>query len=300
MLPVADHVTNPTTGASLAVYLSKPDGEGPFPALVVVPGGINPAARAMHPVDREIYKASGIALVLFDPDGRGQSTGSEDYNGEASQDGLPAVVDWARRQPSIAPDRIGILCESYGITLAAGALARHPDMPVKFLIDFEGPSDRTVTAGCGGHPMPPHGAIRFGACDDDAWWAHREANKAIGKVKVPYQRIQFTRDHAQPDYTHTVRMVSAALAGDVPWVRLNHEAPGRAVRSDADVVPIPNSAGRHAVIAEFARDLFDRFAPGPSYLDERALEAAIAEVARIRAERGSGHAGPRRRRQPAP
>lgn len=58
-------------------------------------------------------------------------------------------------------------------------------------------------------------------CEDDPWWAEREALNFIADVQVPYQRIQSQKDHVQPQNTHAIEIVNAAVAGGLPWVRLN-------------------------------------------------------------------------------
>ena len=34
--------------------------------------------------------------------------------------------------------------------MASGVLSRYPDLPIKFLSDYEGPANRDDTAGCDG------------------------------------------------------------------------------------------------------------------------------------------------------
>lgn len=103
--------------------------------------------------------------------------------------------------------------------MASGALARYPDLPVKFLFDFEGPADRNDTGGCDASKL---GHLKDTAsCDDETFWAEHEASTFIGGIKVPYWRIQTKKDHVQPDYNHTIVMINAALAGGVPAVYLN-------------------------------------------------------------------------------
>jgi hypothetical protein len=107
--------------------------------------------------------------------------------------------------------------------MAAGVLARHPDVPVAFLIDWEGPADRNDTGGCDEH-QTGHLA-RIAACDDEAFWSEHEALTFISQIAVPYQRLQTENDHAQPDTSHAIAMVNAAMNGGVPWVRLNDLEP---------------------------------------------------------------------------
>jgi pimeloyl-ACP methyl ester carboxylesterase len=220
-------VTNPASGASLAVFVNAPaNTSSPSPALILVPGGSGSSASFRKP-NGEFYAfpQAGYAVIVFDPDGRGQSTGKEDYNGFIQQDGLAAVIEFAATLPGVDAARIGLISYSYGITMASGALARHPDLPVKFLIDWEGPANRDDTGGCDAGSL---GHLQdVASCTDEAFWAQREASTFIAQIRVPYQRIQSQKDHVQPDNIHAILMVNNAVAGGVPWVRLNDLPPNQ-------------------------------------------------------------------------
>ena len=72
-------VTNPTSGASLAVYVNLPAAaaELPVPALVLVPGGSGGSSSFRRPnAEFDAFVQAGYVVVVFDPDGRGQSTGA--------------------------------------------------------------------------------------------------------------------------------------------------------------------------------------------------------------------------------
>ncbi|GIW06537.1 MAG: hypothetical protein KatS3mg060_1342 [Dehalococcoidia bacterium] len=256
--PSSFTVTNPASGAELWVEVLTPTGwDGRrLPTLVLVPGGngdsttITSGGRAQRMAD------AGFAIVVFDPDGRGRSGGVEDYGGFIHQDGLAAIIAELPNHPAVDRSQIGIVSNSYGVTIAAGMLARHPDLRVRFLIDWEGPADRSDTGGCGGAPA---GHLRnVASCDDESFWHEREAITFIGSIRVPYLRMQSERDHVQADVFHAIRMVNAAVAGDVPWVRLNNERPNQ-LYSLADLptmLPERLDRERDRLILEYARELF--------------------------------------------
>jgi pimeloyl-ACP methyl ester carboxylesterase len=222
------HVKNPSSGASLYVHMSAPADSGKelLPAVVLVPGGFGDSAQFRKPRGEDaIFSPAGYFVLTFDPDGRGQSQGKEDYNGFTHQDGLAEVIRLAATLPGVDPSRIGLVTYSFGITMGAGALARHPDLPVKFLVDWEGPANRDDTGGCDGAGL---GHLKeIASCADEAFWSQREADRFIGQIKVPYQRVQSQKDHVQPDNYHAILMVNQAVAGGVPWVRLNDLAPNQ-------------------------------------------------------------------------
>ncbi len=245
-------VTNPTSGARLFVQVLGPSNRqgDALPTLVLVPGGIgaSEAQKAQRLAD------SGFTVVIFDADGRGQSEGVEDYNGFIQQDGLAAVIRAAAALPRIDAARIGLVSYSYGITMASGTLARYPDLPIRFLIDWEGPSDRNATTtGCTGRTNN----IEWQPCTDEAFWAEREAASFIGKLTVPYQRIQSEVDHVQPNNDHAITMINAAIQGGVPWVRLNDYEPNQTYdfENPPAMIPEENDKRLEEMIARYVLEL---------------------------------------------
>jgi len=253
-------VTNPTSGARLFVQAFYPpdwNGTDALPALVLMPGGIGTA----DPGKAARLAALGFLVVIFDPDGRGRSEGIEDYNGFVTQDGLAAVIEESASLPGLDVERYGLVSYSYGVTAATGALARHPDLPIRFFIDWEGPVDRNdTTTGCG---APSQGRIVWHPCSDDAWWSEREAVRFIGDVRVPYQRVQSEEDHVQPNNDHAIDIVNAAVAGDVPWVRLNDDPPNRTYAADDPPAMLPEdrTGNLEALVARYARDILENVLP---------------------------------------
>lgn len=255
--PAAAGVVNPTSGAELWVQVFEPraGASGRLPALVLVPGGTNSSATFTdrRGAAQEIAN-QGFVVVVFDPDGRGQSEGEEDVDGVVQQDGLAAVVRWAADLEEVDPARLGIVSYSMGVIMASGALARQPDLPVRFLIDWEGPADR-YDMHCQG--APPGRPQQYPGCDDESFWGEREAVTWIAQLEVAYQRLQTAKDHVQPDVSHAVAMVDAAMGGVAPWVRLNRLAPNQTFDVSRPPAMLPESWDRRRdrEIAGYAREL---------------------------------------------
>ena len=246
-------VTNPTSGAQLWVQILHPaDWNGsPLPTLVTVSGGTGPG----DPRKGQNLAKHGFTVVVFDADGRGHSQGTEDQNGYIQQDGLAAIIRAIATLPDVDADQIGLVSYSYGITMASGALARYPDLPLKFLIDWEGPADRfDTTVGC----TPQSGRNKWPDCNDEAAWAQREAVTFIAQVRVPYQRIQSEIDHVQPDVSNAISMINAAVEGGVPWVRLNDYPPNQTydLNNPPAMIPEENDRGMEVMVAKYAQELF--------------------------------------------
>ncbi len=253
-------VTNPTSGASLAVYVNLPAAAtvSPVPALVLVPGGSGNSSSFRKPNGEfHAFVQAGYGVIVFDPDGRGQSAGTEDYNGFIQQDGLAAVIEFAATLPGVDPSRIGLVTYSYGITMGAGALARHPDLPVAFLIDWEGPANRNDTGGCDAGSL---GHLQdVASCTDEAFWAQREASTFIAQIRVPYQRIQSEQDHVQPDNAHAILMVNNAVNGGVPWVRLNDLPPNQTYDPASPPAMLSEQESRllPALVSKYVQQMFE-------------------------------------------
>jgi hypothetical protein len=205
-----------------------------------------------------------------------QSDGTEDYNGFRQQDGVCAIVQYVMDLPYVLADNVGITTHSYGITMGAGCAGRYPEIPIKYIVDGEGPPYSFVT--CHGPrflagDMEKYDFVKesFGreATWQDSspenldWWAEREAINFIGSFRGYYLRLQATWDHAQPPDSeedvlayfhpegwpgggpawwhnkHTTDIVNAAIAGGVPWVRVNLPEQGNLVNATYDSENMP-------------------------------------------------------------
>jgi len=251
-------MVNPASGAQLYIVVTYPESGSPrpLPAVVLIPGGLGTKEplNGTEP-DAASLAAAGYAAIQFDADGRGASQGEEDYNGFIHQDGLAALILAAGQLPGVDPDRLGVISRSYGVTMAAGALGRHPELPVRFYIDWEGPADRDdTTVGCGDENITGN----WPSCTDEAFWAQREAVRFIGALRTSYLRIQSASDHVQTTNAHAVDMVNAAVQGGVPWVRLNDGPVNRTYDPADPPEMLPDTADRNMsdMFVRYAEELF--------------------------------------------
>jgi len=211
-----------------------------FPALIAIPGGTGPGAPLADNARYRNFAASGFVVVVFNPEGRGSgtpgnllSTGTEDCNGYIHQDDLKAVVEYTAARSNVDASNIGVETASFGIAIGAGALGRYPDLPVKYLVDQEGPHDnRVITFYDVGHEVAVCGhssTVTDPSPANVAFWAEREAVRHIGGFRGMYLRMQAETDHAQGAgyFRHTIEMVNAATApahggtGSACWTRVN-------------------------------------------------------------------------------
>jgi len=221
-----------------------------FPAVITVPGGLNSGQSPRFDLG---LAALGFIQVAFCPQGRGEGTsehprseGEEDYNGFAGQDGLKAAIEYVADLPGADAECIGILSGSLGISLTAGALGRHPELPVRYVVDVEGPSDSEVICfDPWGDPERKEKALevfghrstaRDASSENVAWWNEREAVRYIGDMRACYLRIQTDEDHAQPPgfCRHALDLVNLATLGASPWTRVNGLNMGNPINATYD------------------------------------------------------------------
>ncbi len=249
-----------------------------FPGVILVPGGINPGRLLALGRDARSLAEAGMVVVTFNAEGRVdsspddiQSEGAEDYNGHRHQDGLCALVKHTAALPYVIAENVGISTQSYGITMAAGCVARHPGVPVKYIVDGEGPPNSYVTTHeartLDGDPTNDKHEVVYGilghysrerdpSAANQAFWDEREAESFIGDFRGYYLRLQAEWDHAQPpekpaevaifhqpptwwQNKHTGIIVNAAVDGGVPWVRVNLPQHGNPVNARYDVDQMP-------------------------------------------------------------
>jgi pimeloyl-ACP methyl ester carboxylesterase len=263
-------VENLTSQAHLFVQVIHPqDWDGSMlPALVLVPGGAADSSRFVRSTARAPSQAqqianAGFVVVVFDPDGRGRSGGVDDDDGYTQQDGLAAVIEFAAR--------VGLVSYSYGVTMATGALARYPALPVLFYIDWEGPANRNDTGGCNEDNV---GHLKSHSCNDEDYWQEREASTFALQLPVPYQRLQAAQDHVQPDTEHALLMIANATAeeygghGIAPWTRLNELLPNT-VYDSAEPPAMPSKERTlEPLVIRYVLELFQLFAPAESVAAE--------------------------------
>ena len=212
-----------TAGFKIAAHITRPSGNERLPGVVLCPG-IDDSA-AIFNTDHAPVKAAEVArlgcvVATFDPAGRGESWGSEDFGGPEHQDNVCTVVRALSDRADVDPSSVGIVAISLGVSMAVGAAAgaHGPAAEVRWLLDWEGPCDREIIT-AGGKKMAP---AMGHSMDDEHYWQPREAVRHVGAMSCGYMRLQSRVDHAQPgELRHAHRMLDAAAAGSPDWFQLN-------------------------------------------------------------------------------
>lgn len=253
-----------------------------FAAVVKVPGGINPGRMEVLSTEVIALAEAGMVVVCFNAEGRLDSRtpndiaseGVEDYNGFRNQDTLAEIFEYTMRLPYVIEDNIGIRTQSYGIAMGAGCAARHPDLPIKYIVDGEGPPSSFVTVqelwaqySPPDHPfhnkyqtvykiLGHYSTYRDSSPENLSFWEERDAIEFIGEFNGMYLRLQGEWDHSQPPSRlsevglfhdppnwwqgkHTCDIVNTAIDGGVPWVRVNLTIQGNQANEKYDVDNLP-------------------------------------------------------------
>lgn len=238
-------------GNKIRIKLEKPKGAGPFPVLIGIAGGNDSYAfhRAGNEQLLETFDSLKILAVDFAPQGRLGSEGKDNYHGYVHQDDLKAIVDYLAKQQFVNKDMIGVLSFSYGVALATGALSRYPDMPVQFLIDWEGPAapGRDIRRGYANKEAwiknkivlsmmnkddiksekeLRSAVIHGGEIGNDIYWDERDASLFAAKLPCPYLRIQSQVDHVQgTSKAPMMAIINTATKNSGQWTRCNDNPP---------------------------------------------------------------------------
>jgi hypothetical protein len=212
-------VKNPTSNAKLDVSVFYEKEKENLPVLFFIQGGLGAKEDSLE--SGPFLDPEGFALVIFSPDGRGNSEGVEDYNGYVQQDGFYEVYKFGKSLDFVDEDKVGVVSLSYGVALASGMLGRY-QIPLDYYIEWEGPVNRQyVTAGCDEAEVYLAAWPRDVDCNDDEYWQEREALRFVPGFNVNrFLILQSREDHVQSSWMHSLEMNNLALE-HLDWVKVN-------------------------------------------------------------------------------
>ena len=119
---------------ALAATLLLPAAAAPVPCVVFVHGLGSGKDSPRNVVIAERLVDAGIAALLFDLSGHGESDADPRETGEAFVEDLEAVFHWAAAQPEIDPRRIGVAGSSLGGLVALDATRRRLIRPAALVL----------------------------------------------------------------------------------------------------------------------------------------------------------------------
>lgn len=149
----------------------------------------------------------GLATVLFDRSGTGDSAPGPAFDPRPG--GPEACADWAALLHEARSEGRPILALSWSSglvpVLQAAARGHRPDA----LLDVEGPADRFSLQAPARWPLP--------SPFSDHPWEELEPVALIGRLRVPYRRLQGDPDHVHGSYTDHARRLLEAATGPVAY-----------------------------------------------------------------------------------
>ncbi len=215
----------------LAGTLTLPEGQGPFPAVVLIPGS-GPQTRdetvAGHPIFWVLADAlsrNGFAVLRYDKRGVGQSGGTyaEATLHDFAQDARTAA-DWLGSQPGVDRRRLGLIGHSEGGLAAPLAAAKDPAIAFMVLLAAPGvdgrrllaAQGRLIEAANGGPPamLKAQDALREKALRAIA----ASANPAEARAQIATLVAAFARAQSLP-LASAQQLQAAYDAADTPWMR---------------------------------------------------------------------------------
>ncbi len=135
---------NKAGGVTLSGTLATPQGEGPFPAVILITGSgpqdRNETVAGHHPfwILSDYLARKGIAVLRVDDRGVGGSTGNVDFSTSADFCGdVLAGVEFLKNRKEINPRQIGLIGHSEGGLIAPMAATKSAD--IAYIILMAGP-----------------------------------------------------------------------------------------------------------------------------------------------------------------
>jgi len=229
-----------------------------LPALILIQDTFEGSNEFDNP--NLIFNANNLAkndlIVLhFDPEGTGKSSGETDFGGFKSQDDLIAVLNFIKHQPEVDKNEISILSFGTGITVVTGALARYPEVDVKYLIDIEGYVDR----------YDPYNPLTFKySLTDEDFWKEREAINFIDAVSCNYIRFQADNNQTENEgyFSYLIRYMNKATEGHPIHTQLNFAPPDTLFIEIIEIQPEEGSEDQIKVEERGSEDILNHLLKG--------------------------------------
>jgi putative phosphoribosyl transferase len=121
-------------GVQLAGVLTKPATEGPLPLVIFVHGLGSSKESPRNVVISDALVHAGIATLLFDLSGHGESSIDPSDGLDAYVADFQAAYEWASEQSTVQGNRIGVAGSSLGAVVAAKATAEGGIRPTTMVL----------------------------------------------------------------------------------------------------------------------------------------------------------------------
>ena len=224
MAPRAQRLEIPFEHTTLPAYLRLPCGKPPFPTVIIV-GGLDAAKEDMHQF-ASLCLHRGLATIVFDGPGQGESYYRGLYLGDNFHHAVSTVIDFASSRAEIDANHIGILGRSLGGFLAPQAAAL--DQRIKACVSWGalydlGSFDNKPPLIRDGYRFLS-GAKNWAEAKDLTAWINLD--KLAGRITCPLYIVHGEKDNSVPpqDAERLAREVRGSRLWIVPnSIHCNHE-----------------------------------------------------------------------------
>ncbi|WP_240643458.1 alpha/beta hydrolase family protein [Paracoccus siganidrum] len=252
--------TDLTLDRGIAATLSMPQGEGPFPAVLMLHGlgSTRNEIGNIHVDSAEVLAASGIASLRFDFRGFGKSDGDTgaftlDRQNEDALIGLDALM----ATEGVDPERIGVMGFSFGGGAAIELAAARPDA-VRSVVVWS--------------PVGDYVADMLDSLGQDAF--DRAAEEGIVGLDLGWRTMALKKGFFDSLFAHDLLAALAAYPG--PFMMINGEDDFYREYA-APMIEAAAGADKKALLIEGADHIFHVYTPSRS----KAFEVIEATVKRF-------------------
>lgn len=307
---VSEEVTFHNTAAdvTLAGTLTHPEGDGPFPAVVLISGS-GPQDRDETLFEHKPFAVwadqltrRGIAVLRYDDRGvGGSSEGSPDVTSEDLSVDVEVARDFLAGLPQIDPERIGLIGHSEGAMLATMAASRNPGVACVVMLAGAGVDGEQVLLSQGRRVLEAEGVNepeqleRQRILQEVLMGAVLDAPPGASMETMAAEAARRLRDQLPDDLSQDQDLDALAEAGVArlasPWFRffLEHD-PAEAIRTlkcpvlalvggnDVQVDAATNLPQLREAVAEAGHpDSAVEELPGLNHLFQTAITGAVSE-----------------------
>lgn len=249
-----------TLDRGIAATLSMPQGEGPFPAVLMLHGlgSTRNEIGNIHVDAAEVLAAQGMASLRFDFRGFGKSEGDTgaftlDRQNEDALIGLEALMS----TEGVDPERIGVMGFSFGGGAAIELAAARPDA-VRSVVVWS--------------PVGDYAADMLDSLGQEAF--DRAAAEGIVGLDLGWRTMALKQDFFDSLFAHDLLAALAAYPG--PFMVINGEDDFYR-KYAAPMIEAAAGADRKALLIEGADHIFHVYTPSRS----KAFEVIEATAARF-------------------
>jgi dipeptidyl aminopeptidase/acylaminoacyl peptidase len=213
---------------SIPAWVYKPEGEGPFPVIVVIHGGPEAQARPQFSSTYQLWLQK-LGAAVISPNVRGSNGYGKHYmsldNGFKREDSVKdigALLDWIATQPDLDENRVAVFGGSYGGYMVLASAVHYSDR-LKAAVDIVGISSFVTFLENTQDYRRDSRRAEYGDERDPAMRAHLESISPLNhvdKIKVPMLVVQGENDPRVP-VTEAVQIVEALRSRGLPVWYMN-------------------------------------------------------------------------------